>query len=86
MATLRLLILILILYGFFTLRSVSLSLNEARRQLEVQLTAAESLREENEQLRRLLDETGEKEKWEYIARQQLGLVRPDEIVIHNVGD
>ena len=84
MAALRLLILILILYGCITLRSVGLSLREARHQLEEQQAAAQCLREENEQLRRRLSDSSQSEKWEYLARQQLGLVDPDDTVIYNV--
>ena len=86
MAALRLLILTLILYALFTLRSVGLSLTQARQQLELQRTAVTSLREENARLRQRINEESEKEKWEYIARRQLGLVSPDEIVTYNVGD
>ena len=85
-SALRLLILILVVYGSLTLRSVGASLAEARTQLESQQEAARCLREENAFLRRFIEETGEEEKWERLARQQLGLVAPGETVIYNVGD
>ena len=86
MAALKLLILILILYGLLTLRSVGLSLSEARRELGLQRAQAQDLRTENAQLRQSIGINGEKEKWETIARQQLGLVDPNETVIYNVGE
>ena len=85
-AALRLLILILIVYGSATLWSVSESLAEAREQLNVQRVLTRTLQEENARLRLRLQETDEEEKLERIARQQLGLVSPDETVIYNVGD
>lgn len=86
MAALRLLVLILILYGLLMLWNVGLSLREGRQLLECQQAAAERLREENALLRQHISEADEREKWERIARQQLGLVGPDEIVIYNVGE
>ena len=86
MVSLRILILILTLYGLLILRNVGISLREARQELELQYAALECLRVENTLLRQRVEETGEKEKWECIARQQLGLVSPDEIVIYNLGE
>ena len=83
---LRLLILILIAYGSAMLWSVSASLAEARQLLEIRQETARTLREENAQMARRVNEIGEEEKWERIARQQLGLVSPDETVIYYVGD
>ena len=85
-AALRLLILILIVYGSATLWSVSTSLAEAREQLKVQRVLTGTLQEENARLHLRLQATDEEEKMERIARQQLGLVSPDETVIYNVGD
>ena len=85
-AALRLLILILIVYGSTTLWSVSTALAEARELLEIRQETARTLREENAQMALRVSEIGEEEKWERIARQQLGLVSPDETVIYNVGD
>ena len=86
MAALKLLIITLILYGLLTLQSVGLSLTEARRQLETEQATAAQLRRDNALLGMSVSETDEKEKWEYIARQQLGLVHPNEIVTYNVGE
>lgn len=83
---LRLLIVALILYGFAMQWSVGKSLNEATEQLKTQVERAENLREENAQLQQSLKDIKEEERWERIARQQLGLVSPGEIVIYNVGD
>ena len=85
-AALRLLILILIVYGSATLWSVSSSQTEARELLQIQQETARTLREENAQMALRVSEIGEEEKWERIARRQLGLVSPDETVIYNVGD
>jgi len=83
---LRLLILILIVYGSAMLWSVSGALTEAQEQLAVQKTMIRTLQEENEEAYLRVQETDEKEKLEIIARQQLGLVGPGETVIYNVGD
>ena len=85
-SALRLLILILIVYGSLMLRSVGASLTAARTQLEERRETVRCLREENAHLRRLVEETDKEEIWERIARQQLGLVSPEETVIYNVGD
>ena len=85
-AALRLLILILTVYGFSMLWSVGNELTEAGEVLRQEQENARALREENAQLRLRLEATDEKDNWERIARQQLGLVGPEDIVIYNVGD
>lgn len=85
-SALRLLILVLIVYGSVTLWSVSQSLTQAREMLAVQRKTVSNLQMENAKLALRVKETDEEEKWEHIAREQLGLVDPEEIVIYNVGD
>lgn len=85
-AALRLLIMILIVYGSVTQWSVSRSLAAAEEHLVQQREQAERLREENTQLQQRINALEKEERWEHIARQQLGLVSPGEIVIYNVGD
>jgi len=82
---LRLLILMLTVYGSCTMWTVGRELIAARELLAAQEERAQALREENAQLRLRLEETDE-EEWERIARQQLGLVSPEDTVIYNVGD
>lgn len=83
---LRLVILALIAYSFLTLLSVRAQLARARRELTEQQTAVETLRAETEALRADVEHAGEAESIERIAREQLGLVYPEEIITYSTGD
>ena len=82
----RLLVLVLMAYAFFTLLSVGGMLGEARRTLEESRLRAEELRREIAALQYDIDHAAEAEYIERLAREKLELVMPDETVIHYVGD
>jgi len=83
---LRLLVLLLTVYAFSTLLSVSGKLAAAGRALEERKQAAEELRQSLAALRYDMEQAGEQENIERLAREKLGLVMPDETVIYYAGD
>ncbi len=82
----RALVLILTVYAFYTLWSVGVQLDRSRALLAESRREEAALETEIAALRGDLERMGEEETVERLAREKLGLVRPEEIVTYSLGD
>ena len=82
----RVLVLTLTVYAFAAMWSVGTQLDRSRTLLAESRQEEAALEREIAELQYDLEHIGEEESIERLAREKLGLVRPDEIVTYDLGD
>ena len=78
---LKIAVLVLVVLSMVTLLMVWLYKQDAQKQYDAMRNQAISLEQENSRLRQAIDQLGTIQGIAYIAKEQLGLVDPDTIII-----